>query len=116
MHKFVHSILSTPYVVKFGDKTALGMNEENMGLCKIYAKEILVSTEKDDCTEEELRVRTKEILAHEIFHAFVNEAGIDLDPCVEEQLASFYMKNWEKMSKSIHMLLGMLPESLFDKQ
>lgn len=99
---WIHSVLGTPYVFEFGDRESLELSPENIGECRVYAKKILVCTEKEDCvTEEELDLKVREILAHEIFHAYLNEAGIDLDDSVEEQLASFYMKNWRKMSDSI---------------
>lgn len=115
MQKVEINVLGTPYIAKFGDRKAIGISEEHMGACRIYAREILVDMDKEDCNKEELKVRTREILAHEIFHAFVNEAGIDLDPSVEEQMASFYMKNWEKMSNTLYNTMRTLPESLFDK-
>lgn len=94
-------IMGTDYLVKFGTREELGMNQENIGECKTFAKQILICTEPQDCNEEELKVRTQEIIAHELFHAFINETGIELDDNVEELIASFYMKNFEKMHKAV---------------
>lgn len=68
---------------------------------ELGGKKILVKTDKEDCKKKELEVRTQEILAHEIFHAYLNECGLELDSQVEEQLANFYMKNWRKMNNSV---------------
>lgn len=99
--KILHNVLGTNYTVETGDRKTLDMCEEHSGECKVYTKEILVCTEKEDCTKEELNLVVSEIVAHEIFHAYVNEAGIDIDERTEEAMASFFMKNWRKMNNSI---------------
>lgn len=101
MTKLVHSVLGTNYDVKIGERADIDLSEEHLGICKVYAKEILVATDVQDCNEEELQVRTQEVVAHEIFHAYLNEAGMELDEDVEERLADFYMKNWRKINNSI---------------
>lgn len=106
MNKLVHSVLGTDYKVLFGNRDEINMSEDNMGECRVYAKEVLVCTEKGDCTEEELEVKVQEIVAHEIFHAYANEAGLDLDSDTEEMVASFFMKTWRKMNNSILEILG----------
>ena len=111
--KFIHSVLGTDYEVLLGDREEIGLSEENMGECRVYAKKILVCTEQGDCTEEELRVKVQEIVAHEFLHAYLNEAGVDigLSQCDnEEKMCDFYMKNWRKLNNSI---LEVLDESGF---
>lgn len=110
MNKLIHSVLGTKYEVLLGDREEIGISKDNMGECRNYSKKILVSTEQDDCTEEELMIRTQEIVAHEIFHAYANEAGLDLTPDTEEMVANFFMKTWRKMNNSI---LEVLDESGF---
>lgn len=110
MIEFVHSVLGTDYTVRLGSRKSIGLNEENMGECKTYAKQILVCTEDSVCTEEELEVRTREIVAHEFFHAYLNEAGVELDPEIEEKVCYFFTKNWRKLFNSI---LDVLDESGF---
>ena len=105
MKTIVHNVLGTPYKVMFGTKEELDITEDYMGECRVYSKEILICVEKGECTDEELRVKTQEILAHEIFHAYLNEAGTELDEEVEEKLSNFFMKTWKKMSNSILDLL-----------
>ena len=104
--RFIHNILGTVYEVFLGKRKDIGVDECNAGECRIYSKQIKVCTDEEDCTEKELKVRIEEITAHEIFHAYVNEAGIDLDDSTEEQLATFYMKNWKKMHNSVLEILN----------
>lgn len=94
-------VLGTTYKVVLGKSKEINISKEHLGECRVFAKEILVKTNKEDCTEKELEVRTQEVIAHEIFHAYLNESGIELDECVEEQVANFFMKNWRKMNNSI---------------
>ena len=102
MKKTKVDVLGTTYEVSLGDKEEIGLDEHHLGECRIFGKKILVKTSQDDCKDlEELRLRTQEAVAHEIFHAFINESGVDLEPDIEEQIACFYMKNWRKMSNSI---------------
>lgn len=105
-----HSVLGTPYIVKIGEREEVNLNEEFMGECRVYSKEILVCTDKNGCTEIELEKKVQEIVAHEFFHAYMNEAGVDLDHTQEEMLATFFMKNWRKMNNSI---IEVLDESGF---
>lgn len=105
------AVLGTPYIVKLGKRDHIGIDEANMGECRTYAKEIMVCTEDEKCTEAELRVRTQEVLAHEFFHAYLNEAGVSLDEETEEKICYFFMKNWRKMNNAILKVLdeyGML--------
>lgn len=101
MKILIHSVLGTYYEVLLGGREEIGIAEENMGECRVYAKKILVCTDRGDCTEEELRVRTQEVVAHEFLHAYLNEAGVDLEEGNEEKLCDFYMKNWRKLNNSI---------------
>lgn len=110
MKKLIHSVLGTNYGVFFGDRSEIGIAEDNMGECRVYAKQILVCTEKGDCTEEELEVKVQEIVAHEFLHAYLNEAGVDIESGDEEKMCDFYMKNWRKLNNSI---LEVLDESGF---
>lgn len=110
MKKLIHSVLGTEYEVLMGNREEIGIAEENMGECRVYAKKILVCTEQGDCTEEELRVKVQEIVAHEFLHAYLNEAGVDLECGNEEKACDFYMKNWRKLNNSI---LEVLDESGF---
>ena len=98
MKKFVREIMGTPYIFKFGKREDINLKDEYLGLCCKYSKEILVSTDKGECTEEDLKVRTQEVVAHEILHAYLNECGLEIGDVNEELLADFFMKNWRKSS------------------
>ena len=101
MKSLVHNVLGTPYDVLLGDRKDIGMPEDRMGECRPFGKKILVSTDGEDFEEGEIEVRVQETVAHEIFHAYCNEAGVDLDEDTEEMVASFFMKTWRKMYNSI---------------
>ena len=94
-------VMGCIYKVLVGKADEIHIDKENMGECRTQGKKILVKTDKEDCNKRELEMRTQEILAHEIFHAYLNECGLELDSQVEEQLANFYMKNWRKMNNSV---------------
>ena len=110
MKILVHSVLGTEYKVLFGSREEIQISEENMGECHIYSKRILVCTERGEISEEELKVKVQEIVAHEFLHAYLNEAGVDIENGDEEKLCDFYMKNWRKLNNSI---LEVLDESGF---
>ena len=95
------SILGSIYKVLFGKRKDIKLNEEYLGECRSYSREIKVCTDVLDCREDELKVRNLEVISHEVFHAYINEAGIELDENVEEMLASFYQKNHLKMEDTI---------------
>lgn len=101
MISMIHSVLGTDYEVLLGSREEIGLDKEHMGECRIYSKKILVCTEEEDCTKEELSKKVQEIVAHEFLHAYLNEAGVDIAYGDEEKMCDFYMKNWRKMSNSI---------------
>ena len=105
MINLVHNVFGADYEVLIGERSEIGLDEDHLGVCRVYAKKILVAIDKQDCDEKELQVRTQEVVAHEIFHAYLNEAGLELEENLEERLADFYMKNWRKMSNSIFEVL-----------
>lgn len=112
MRKMLHSVLGTQYEVMFGLRKELDIHDDYMGECRTYAKQILICTDMGDCTVEELKVKVQEIIAHEFLHAYLNEAGVDIDNCTEENVCDFYMKNWRKLNDSI---LFMIKASGFEK-
>lgn len=101
MVNFIHSVLGTDYDLRFGDRKEIVLDEGNTGECRFYSKVIKVCTEEEDCSQEELEAKVQEIVAHEIFHAYLNEAGVNLDSDTEEMVACFFMKNWRKIFNSI---------------
>lgn len=109
------SVLDTEYLVNIGERKEIGLSEENMGECRIYSKKINVLDSMDDCVlVSESEQRAREIIAHEIFHAFCNESGLAVDDDTEELFATWYMKVWRKMSNAILQVLdenGLLDET-----
>lgn len=105
------NVLDTPYTVQLGNRFELSpLPKEFNGSVGIYSKlvKIFHGAENDSERPFEIDNRSKEVIAHEIFHAFINEAGIDLDEKVEEQIANFYSKNWRKMTNTILNLFELL--------
>lgn len=49
--------------------------------------------------------RKTRTIAHEVFHAYVRESGLDLDYSTEEKLALWYEQMWDKMSDTIDSLI-----------
>lgn len=71
-------ILGTKYVVKQDDSIK---DTGADGLCKTYGKEILYRDAKDmlcsDYPQELKEERWREVIRHELIHAFFHEAGLE---------------------------------------
>lgn len=98
-------VLGTPYSVKFGTRKELDLNEEQVGMCTLFGKSIRICTETDGLDTGELDKRVLEVITYEVFHAALNEAGIQLGDSVEEQVAYFLSKNMFKMTDNINQCL-----------
>ena len=59
----------------------------------------------DTVTKTEWEERQNRTIAHEVFHAYVRESGLDLDYSTEEKLALWYEQMWDKMSDTIDSLI-----------
>ena len=103
----VVNVLGTDYTVTLDKRKNLThLSKDNMGECRVYSKELAcLRSKENDCTEEERDERACEIVAHEIFHAFVNESGLCVDDDIEEMFAYWYMKVWRKMNNAILQVL-----------
>ena len=103
--EFSVMILGDKYIVKYGSREALQLKFNNIGECRVYEKKILICTDLEDCKEEELIERVKEVTAHEVLHAYFNSSGLELSSvapeCVEEVLCSFYQKHFLKIHKTV---------------
>ena len=76
------NILGTEYQVKFDDlRNPLLLDKA--GLCKCYLHEIIVRNPEiileGDVTDEERFVAVKEVLLHELVHAYSRETGTHYD-------------------------------------
>ena len=95
------NILGTEYTVTIDDAACIAMNAD--GMCKYYDKEIIVrSLDKlldPDSTEESKQARSKEVVRHEIIHAFLDESGL-ADYSSNEQLVSWIASQFPKMLKT----------------
>ena len=71
-------ILGTKYVIKLDDSLK---DTGADGMCKTYSKEILYKDAKDmlcsDDPQELKEERWKEVIRHELIHAFFHEAGLE---------------------------------------
>ena len=107
--EFSVMILGDKYTVKYGSREALQLNFNTIGECRVYEKKLLICTDLEDCKEEELIERVKEVTAHEVLHAYFNSSGLELSSvapeCVEEVLCSFYQKNHLKMEETISEII-----------
>lgn len=100
MKKFSVEVLGQQYAVECGTRKECNIPIELEGQCYNYQKRIHVNTVNDqepDETDVEKEGRIKNTVAHEVFHAFCTESGIYLPGDIEEQLATFYGQQWEKL-------------------
>lgn len=109
MKEFSINIFGEKYTVKMGAKSEIGLRD-NIGGVKLYEREILIDTNKGDdegvYTDKGLKNKVESIIAHEIFHAYLNEAGIYIPEDLEELMATFYEKNWRRMYDSVFDILN----------
>ena len=101
MKEFIVDVMGSGYCVRCGLPSEISIGEYNAGECKIYSKVILIDLDKRDCTFAEMMIKLGEVCAHEMLHAFLNEAGIDFDNCNEEGMCYFYMKNYLRLHEAV---------------
>ena len=94
-------VLGTTYTVK-EDKSL--NNTSSDGLCKTYDKVILhrpvegmLSVGDCDLSKE---ARLREVIRHELVHAFFEEAGL-FDYCADERLVDWIAKQFPKMLRAM---------------
>lgn len=103
------SVLGVSYKVLIGDMEELELPDNLFGYADLYAKEIKIEhsyREFANRNPEHRLARTKEIIIHELFHAFVHESGLNLDEQLEESLAVWL----EKMLPNIIPLVDLLKD------
>jgi hypothetical protein len=97
------NILGTTYYLEI-DETDLLKNINADGLHKKYAKKIIVRKLNDFLDDsdsvQEKKERAKEVLRHEIIHAFFSAAGLD-DYCANEQLVNWLAIQFQKIKKVV---------------
>lgn len=93
------NILGTVYEIKHDDDL---VNDGLDGVCREYSKEIKIRKaesmlgDKDTSTEKVNRY--KEVMRHELIHAFFSEAGLD-DYSNNEQLVNWIAIQFPKMTE-----------------
>lgn len=116
MKEFKIVVLGQEYTVRCGTLKECEMTPDLDGQCHIYAKRIHLNTGDNpaqlDETEDERWCRIKNTAAHEVFHAYCTEAGIYLPDNVEEQLATFFGFQWEKMNDTVKDILHQMGEEV----
>lgn len=78
MRDRIVTVLGTDYNIKVIKPDEMMKENDYVGLCSCLKKEILVSdlSDKDDLNDVQKENYQKEILRHEIIHAFYNESGL----------------------------------------
>lgn len=99
MLEIKHSILGVSYTVKIGLREEIDLDDDRFGECREYSKVIKISTDLEDFSEEEMKVRVEETLAHELLHGYFAECGLRVDE--EEKVCEFYMRNFKRLHNSI---------------
>lgn len=94
------NVLGTEYEIIIDDSiVSKGVD----GLCKSYDKEIVIRSKGEmlgsEDSESSKEVRYKEVLRHELIHAFFDEAGLD-DYSSNEQLVNWIAIQFPKMLKA----------------
>ena len=99
-------ILGTKYTVT--EDTSLN-NTQADGLCKSYTKEITYRNANDMlCSDDPIEIkeeRKKEVLRHELVHAFFFEAGLDTYG-EDELLVDWISKQFPKMLQAMEQVGG----------
>lgn len=92
------NVLGTDYAIKT-DSDYLKDNNAD-GICKPYSKEIVIREDADFlCPNDKAEIkelRKKEVIRHEIIHAFFDESGLE-DYSGNEQLVSWLASQFPKM-------------------
>lgn len=100
------SVLGTDYEVCVGKREEIGLPKEFDGECRQFSHVVKVHHSFEGVEGmNERDQRTEETVAHEMFHAFVSESGLNIDENTEELLAQWYMKVWRKMNNCIMQVL-----------
>lgn len=94
------NVLGTEYKIITDDSI---VQDGADGICKSYDKKILIRSKGEmlcsDDSEEIKDIRYKEVLRHELVHAFFEESGLD-DYSSNEQLVNWMATQFPKMLKA----------------
>ena len=106
------NVLGTKYTIKIVKISKCKLLRENnwIGSCNQITKEILiVDTNEEEyfgkMTDKEKELTTKEIMRHEIIHAFLNESGL-------QDSSMQYCNAWAKNEEMIDWIAIQFPKIL----
>ena len=92
------NVLGTDYTIKVDSDYLKEQNAD--GVCKSYDKEIVIREDTDFlCPDDKAttkKLRKKEVIRHELIHAFFSESGLD-DYSSNEQLVDWLASQFPKM-------------------
>lgn len=99
-------ILGETYKVDTNCKELVGSGAD--GMCKMYSKEIKIipaefMLENEDKLEEKIE-RYKEVVRHEVIHAFLSENGLD-DYSRDEKIVQWFAMQLPKINMAISEVL-----------
>lgn len=95
-------VLGTEYIVEMGTKEEVGLPEDLIGMCDVFNKKIGVfygELEKDE-PKGVAELRAREIINHELAHAYIKESGMNISGEMEETICTFLEVNLRKMCNS----------------
>lgn len=102
-------ILGAEYSIFFVDKFPDDKKEYEdtaTGLCNAFDREIHIKRMEDtDCSEEGRERLRKNVLCHEIIHAFLNESGLG-------ENANNYFGSWSQNEEMVDWLAIQFPKIL----
>lgn len=107
MKKTKVDVLGTTYTIKIGTKEEVGLPEDLIGMCDVYSKQISVFCGKleDIETDGVAEIRAREIIQHELTHAYIKECGLNFSSEVEESVCTFLETNMRKLMNSALMVM-----------
>ena len=100
------SILGTEYEIHRQSREQNQKLEKNVGLCERYSKRIIIGTfdeaRNDKLCVERIDLLEKQILRHEIIHAFLGESGLMAESnwAENEEMIDWFAIQFEKLHKA----------------
>lgn len=117
MERTTVDVLGTTYTVEIGTKEELGLPKDLIGMCDVYNKVISVFLGELEENEPEgvAEIRAKEVIQHELAHAYIKECGMYIDGEQEEMICTFLEANLRKMTNSALDVMEDFDLEWFDK-
>ena len=105
------NVLGTEYKVLYKESKEDSILDDKYAYCNFLKKEIVIRTNLDELTEEEMQIRNKRTLRHELLHAYLYESGLDLESewARNEEMIDYFSIQFEKIYKTYGQV-GVLEE------